>query len=120
MTPKKDDKRIQESKLPGYDSSFDKMPLSLAGIQFLAIVDQLRKPMKTLTISVSDLDYSKFGLKSNELTFSEFLDLVSQELTRQNLDKCLELADKYGLSQLTIDEITDEVRTVRRNAKNRN
>ena len=76
--------------------------------------------MKTLTISISDIEYSKFGLKSDKLTFSDFIDLVSKELTRQNLDKCLELADKYGLSQLTMDEITNEVRTVRRNAKNRN
>ena len=76
--------------------------------------------MKTLTISISDIEYSKFGLKSDKLAFSDFIDLVSKELTRQNLDKCLELADKYGLSKLTMDEITEEVRTVRRNAKNRN
>jgi predicted CopG family antitoxin len=76
--------------------------------------------MKTLTISLSDIEYNKFGLKSDKLAFSDFVELVSNELTRQNLEKCLELADKYGLSTLTMDEITDEVRTVRRNAKNHN
>ena len=76
--------------------------------------------MKTLTISISDIEYSKFGLKSDKLSFADIVDLVSKELTRQNLDKCLELADKYGLSTLTMDEITDEVRTIRRNAKDRN
>ena len=76
--------------------------------------------MRTLTISVSDVEYNKFGLKSDKLAFSDFVELISKELTRQNLEKCLELADKYGLSTLTMDEITDEVRTVRQNAKNRN
>jgi len=41
-------------------------------------------------------------------------------LTRQNLTKCLELADKYGISSMTMDEITKEVKAVRKNAKNRN
>lgn len=75
--------------------------------------------MKTLNISISDIEYSKFGLKNDKLTFTEFVDLVSKELTRQNLNKCLELAEKYGLSTMTMDEITDEVKAVRTNAKNR-
>jgi predicted CopG family antitoxin len=76
--------------------------------------------MRTLNISISDIEYSKFGLKNDKLTFSDFIDIVSKELTRQNLDKCLELADKYGISKMSMDEITDEVKAVRQNAKNRN
>jgi predicted CopG family antitoxin len=75
--------------------------------------------MKTLTISISDKEYAKFGLKDEKLTFSELLDLVGKELTRQNLNQCVELAEKYGLSTMTMEEITKEVRAVR-NAKNRN
>ena len=89
-------------------------------VKLLGIFGQLRKLMKTLTISISDIEYNKFGLRSDQLTFSDFVDLVSKELTRQNLDKCLELANKYGLSKMTMDEITDEVRAVRRNANHRN
>ena len=59
-------------------------------------------------------------MKNDELTFSDFLEIVSEELIRQNLNKCLELADKYGLSKMTMDEISSEVKTVRRNAKNDN
>jgi hypothetical protein len=73
--------------------------------------------MRTLNISISDIEYTKFGIKQDKLTFSDFVDLVSKELTRQNLNKCLELADKYGFSKMTIDEITEEVKTVRKNAK---
>ena len=76
--------------------------------------------MRTLNITISDIEYNKFGLKNDELTFSDFLEIVSEELIRQNLNKCLELADKYGLSKMTMDEISSEVKTVRRNAKNNN
>ena len=76
--------------------------------------------MRTLNISISDTEYNKFGLKDEKLSFTDFVDLVSKELTRQNLNKCVELADKYGISRMTMDEITNEVRSVRQNAKNRN
>lgn len=76
--------------------------------------------MRTLNVSISDLEYSKFGIKKDKLTFTDFVDLVSKELTRQNLNKCIELSEKYGLSKLTMDEITKEVKAVRKNAKNCN
>jgi hypothetical protein len=69
--------------------------------------------MRTLNVSISDIEYNKFGLTNEKLTFTDFLDLVSKELTRQNLNRCLELADKYGLSKLTMEEITNEVKAVR-------
>ncbi len=76
--------------------------------------------MRTLNVSISDIEYNKFGLKNDRLTFTDFIDLVSRELMRQNLNKCLDLADRYGLSKMTMDEITNEVKSVRLNAKNRN
>lgn len=76
--------------------------------------------MRTLNISISEIEFSKFGIQKDNLNFTEFIELVSRELSRQNLNKCLELAEKYGLSKMTMDEISDEVRAVRKNAKNRN
>ena len=76
--------------------------------------------MRTLNISISDIEYKKFGLTKEKLTFTDFIDLIRKELTRQNLNKCLELADKYGISKMTMDEITNEVKAVRQNAKGRN
>ena len=76
--------------------------------------------MRTLNVSISDIEYNKFGLKEEKLTFTDFIDIVSKELTRQNLSKCLELADKYGISKMTMDEITNEVKAVRKNVNNRN
>ena len=43
----------------------------------------------------------------------ESLGTTEKERIKQNLDKCVELADKYGLSKLTMDEITAEVKAVR-------
>ena len=75
--------------------------------------------MKTLNISISDLEFNKFGLKEENLSFSEFIDIVSNELSRQTLNECVDLAEKYGLSKMTMDAISEEVKAVR-NGKARN
>ena len=89
-----------------------------SGLFFVDLVKD--KIMRTLSVSISDIEYNKFGLKEDKLTFTEFIDIISKELMRQNLSKCLELADKYGISKMTMEEITNEVKAVRKNAKNRN
>lgn len=76
--------------------------------------------MKTLNVSISDIEYNKFGIQKESLSFSDLIDMVSKELTKQNLNKCLELSSKYCLSSMSMDEITSEVKAVRKNAKNRN
>lgn len=55
----------------------------------------------------------KFGIEKESLTFTEFVELISRELIRQNLNKSVELAEKYGLSPMTMDQITEEVKAVR-------
>jgi hypothetical protein len=76
--------------------------------------------MKTLNISISDIEFNKFGIKKNNLTFTEIIDLVSKEISFQNLTKTVELSEKHGLSGMTMEEITNEVKAVRNDAKNRN
>ena len=73
--------------------------------------------MRTLNIDISDLEYSKFGLKDEKLSFSELLDLVSRELAKKALQDSLVLAEKYGLNTMSMDDITKEVKAVRDNAK---
>ena len=72
--------------------------------------------MKTLNITISDLEYNQFGIQSDKLSFSEFMDIVNKEVTKQALTKCVQLAERYNLSKLSMDEITEEVKSVR-NAK---
>ena len=51
--------------------------------------------MRTINILISDIEFIKFGIKSENLNFTELIELVTKELTRQNLNKSLELAEKY-------------------------
>jgi hypothetical protein len=74
--------------------------------------------MKIINISVSDLEFNKFGLKPN-LSFSDFLDIVSKELMKERLNESIKLAEKSGLSEMTMEDITREVKAVRRHAKDR-
>lgn len=69
--------------------------------------------MRTISIDISDLEYQKFGLKADRLSFSDLVDMISHELSRQNLAKTVELAERYGLSTMTMDEISKEVKAVR-------
>jgi len=76
--------------------------------------------MRTLNVSISDVEFNKFSLQNDNLSFTDIINLVSEELLRQNLTIYLEFADKYGLSKMTMDEIFNEVKAVRKDAKNRN
>ncbi|TKK64868.1 hypothetical protein FC093_21690 [Ilyomonas limi] len=69
--------------------------------------------MRTINIDISELEYQKFGFKADRLSFSDFVDMVSRELSRQNLVKTVELAERYGLSNMSMDEISEEVKAVR-------
>ena len=69
--------------------------------------------MRTISIDISDLEFQKFGLQSDRLSFSDFVEMVSRELSRQNLAKTVELAERYGLSTMTMKEISEEVKAVR-------
>ena len=75
--------------------------------------------MRTLNITITDFEYNKLGISTEKLTFNEFTEIVRTELMRQNLEKCIELAQQYKLSEMTMDEISDEVKAVR-DAKSRN
>jgi len=70
--------------------------------------------VKTLTISISNEKYNKFGLKNGNLKYTDFKNLVVNELFRTQLVKCVKSAQKCGLSSMTMNEINEEVRTVRR------
>ncbi len=73
--------------------------------------------MRTLNISISDIEYNKFGIPNDKLSFTDLIDIISKELMRQNLNKSVEMAAKYGLSDITMEEISNEVKAVRKNAK---
>lgn len=64
--------------------------------------------MKTINISVSEKEFEKFGLKLN-MSFSEIFQLISQDLAKKKLEESVRLAEKYGLTDMTLDEINEEI-----------
>jgi hypothetical protein len=73
--------------------------------------------MKILQISITDIDLKKFGIKKNNLKFDELVGLITQQLQKQNFNKAVALANDYGLSEMSLDEINREIKAVR-DAKN--
>lgn len=73
--------------------------------------------MKTISVSISDLEYNQFGINNDKLSFTEFVDIVNKAITKQTLNRSIQLAEKYEISKMSMDEITEEVKAVR-NAKN--
>ena len=76
--------------------------------------------MRTLSIAISDIEYGKFGIPSEQLNFTDFIDIISRELMRQNLNRRIALAEKHGFSSMTMEEISNEVKAVRQYAKAHN
>ena len=52
-----------------------------------------------------------------KVSFEELLDKISTELARQALYACQDIAERVGLSRMTLEEINAEVKAVRRHAK---
>jgi hypothetical protein len=76
--------------------------------------------MRTLKVSISDLEYNQFGIPNDQISFTDLIDLVNRELSRQTLNNTVKLAEKLGLAKLSMDDITDEIKAVRKNAKDNN
>jgi hypothetical protein len=74
--------------------------------------------MRILNVSISDMEFNNLGIKNENITFTEFIELVRREVMQNNLNNCLALAEKVGLSSMTMNEINEEIKLVR-NAKNR-
>ncbi len=62
--------------------------------------------MRTILVSISELEFQQFGLQSENFIFSEFIEIVNSELSKQGLNESLIIAEKFGLSEISIDEIS--------------
>lgn len=68
--------------------------------------------MRTLLVLISDLEFEQLELQSENFSFQEFKDIISNELSKQRLKESLIIAEKFGLSETIIDEIPKEVKPV--------
>jgi hypothetical protein len=73
--------------------------------------------MKSLNVEISEAEYRQLGLKKNTLSLLELTSIIERRLTQKMLEKSIALADKYGLSEITLEEINDEIENYR-NAQN--
>ena len=69
--------------------------------------------MKTINVQMSEIEYDTFGLSKDHFYFSEFADLIERQIARQALCRCVALADRHGLSSMSMEEINVEVNAVR-------
>ena len=74
--------------------------------------------MRTLNVSISDMEFNNLCIKNENITFTGFTEIVRREVMRNNLNNCVALAEKYGLYSTKMNEINEEIKSVR-NAKNR-
>ncbi len=77
--------------------------------------------MKTLNIIISDNDFISYAFQSDKITFSEIAEKIKKRTIRKALYKCQSISDSVSLSNLTMEEINQEINEVRKkNAKNNN
>ena len=69
--------------------------------------------MRTINVQISEVEYNTFGLSKDLFSFSEFTDLIERQVARQALRRCVDLADRYGLSGMSMNEINAEIDAVR-------
>ena len=73
--------------------------------------------MKSVNIQISDFEFDQLGLNKSTLSFSELIEIIGKKITKQTLEKSIKLANKYGLSKMTMEEIDEEIKA-HRNEKN--
>lgn len=69
--------------------------------------------MRTVKIKISETDFQKYNLGNSEIKFTDLVELISREYVRKALLECNEIAEKVGLSKMTMDEINAEINAVR-------
>lgn len=74
--------------------------------------------MKILQLKISDEDYQKYNFSNQqEVKFTDLVDKISIQYAKKALLECNEIAEKNGLSVMSLEEINAEIKAVR-DAKN--
>jgi hypothetical protein len=69
--------------------------------------------MKTVNIQISDLEFDRLGLKKSNLSFSEFIEIIEKHIIKLTLEKSILLSEKYGIANMTMNQINDEIKSLR-------
>lgn len=69
--------------------------------------------MKTLTINIAEKDFLRFGFKSEDVSFEEFVKKIKVELAKQALKDAQKVAAETELSKMSLQDISAEIEAVR-------
>ncbi len=57
--------------------------------------------MKSVNIEISDLEFNQLGLSKSTLSLSEFIEIIGKKITKQTLERSIQLANQYEISNMT-------------------
>jgi hypothetical protein len=69
--------------------------------------------MKTLTVNLSEKEFLKYGFRSENLDFDELVRKIKIDLAKEAMKNTVSIAEKEGLSAITLEEINQEIKAVR-------
>jgi len=75
--------------------------------------------MKTVTVLIEEKDFFDYSFNNDTILFDELKKIMTKKIIKQAILKCQQIAQKTGLSNLTMDEINSEIKAVRNNVNNR-
>ena len=75
--------------------------------------------MITLSIKITEKQYSKYGLSKEQFDFDEFVKMLKKDIAREALRRSRAITRKSALRDLTMDDINAEVEAVRSERKQR-
>ena len=73
--------------------------------------------MRTVTVRMPDEDFKRLGISSDSISIYELMDILHRDATIQAMMSSYALSRKQGLPELTMEEIDEEVKAVRADAK---
>lgn len=73
--------------------------------------------MRTVTVRMPDEDFKRLGISSESISIDELMDILHRDATIQAMMSSYALSRKQGLPELTMEEIDEEVKAVRADAK---
>lgn len=69
--------------------------------------------MQTIQVKISNTDFEKYNFNNKEIKFTDLVNLINKEYAKKALLDCNKIAEKEGLSTITLDEINAEINAVR-------
>lgn len=72
--------------------------------------------MKLLNVPIDEFEYAKLGLTSDTISFRDLKEKLNIDYAKEALIQCNDIAERTGLSQLSLEDINAEINAIR-NAK---